>query len=135
MSIPPKTIALIVGGVVLVGGAFLAAPALGDLFSAPLASTAPAAGDPVEFPVNDAGETYGSPVGGSVPKLIPARSDAGDIGYVRVSELDQQRNLAKSTTNPDAVFAVDVYEVDGETVIGSLTVTAETPGARDGLNN
>lgn len=85
--------------------------------------------------MNDAGETYGSPVGGSVPKLIPARSDAGDIGYVRVSELDQQRNLAKSTTNPDAVFAVDVYEVDGETVIGSLTVTAETPGARDGLNN
>ncbi|MBX9718989.1 MAG: hypothetical protein K2X36_09145 [Microbacteriaceae bacterium] len=135
MSIPPKTIALIVGGVVVVGGAFAAAPALGDLFAAPLASTVPTSAEPVEYPVNESGETYGSPIGGSVPKLIPARSDEGEFGYVRVTELDQQRNLAKSTTNPDATFAVDVYEVDGSTVIGSLTVTADTPGARDGLNN
>lgn len=135
MSIAPKTIALIVGGVVVVAGAFIAAPALGDLFSAPLAGDGAVLSDPVEFEVNAAGETYGSPVGGSVPNLIPARADSGDIGYVRVSELDQQRSLAKSTTNADAVFAVEVYESDGTTVIGELTVTSDTPGARDGLNN
>jgi len=134
MSIPPKTIALIVGGVVVVGGAFVAAPALGDLFSASFGGGAGIVGEVAEFSVNEAGETYGSPGGGSVPDLIPARADDGVIGYVRVSELDLERNLAKSTTNPDAVFAVDVFESDGTTVVGELTVTADTPGARDGLN-
>ncbi|MDO9590820.1 MAG: hypothetical protein Q7J04_06730, partial [Microcella sp.] len=61
--------------------------------------------------------------------------DDGDIGYVRVSELDLARNSAKSTTNRDAVFSVDVYQSDGVTVVGEFTVTAETPGARDGFNN
>ena len=134
MSIPPKTIALIVGGVVVVGGAFVAAPALGDLFSASFGGGAGIVGEVAEFSVNEAGETYGSPGGGSVPDLIPARADDGVIGYVRVSELDLERNLAKSTTNPDAVFAVDVFESDGTTVVGELTVTADTPGARHGLN-
>ena len=134
MSIPPKTIALIVGGVVVVGGAFVAAPALGDLFSASFGGGAGIVGEVGAFSVNEAGETYGSPGGGSVPDLIPARADDGVIGYVRVSELDLERNLAKSTTNPDAVFAVDVFESDGTTVVGELTVTADTPGARDGLN-
>lgn len=135
MSISPKTIALIVGGVVVVGGAFAAAPVLGDMFSSSVGSNAAIVGDAPEYEVNAAGETYGSPFGGTVPKLIPALSDAGDIGYVRVSELDQQRNLAKSTTNPDAVFAVDVYQSDGVTVVGVLAITADTPGARDGLND
>ncbi len=134
MSTPLKTIALIVGGVVVVGGAFVAAPVLGDLFSASVSGNSSIAGDEVEFSVNDAGETYGSPVGGSVPDLIPALADEGVIGYIRVSELDLERNLAKSTTNPDAVFAVDVYESDGTTVIGTLIVTADTPSGRDGLN-
>jgi len=134
MSTPLKTIALIVGGVVVVGGAFVAAPVLGDLFSASVSGNSSIAGDEVEFSVNDAGETYGSPVGGSVPDLIPALADEGVIGYIRVSELDLERNLAKSTTNPDAVFAVDVYESDGTTVVGTLIVTADTPSGRDGLN-
>jgi len=134
MSTPLKTIALIVGGVVVVGGAFVAAPVLGDLFSASVSGNSSIAGDEVEFSVNDAGETYGSPVGGSVPDLIPALADEGVIGYIRVSELDLERNLAKSTTNPDAVFAVEVYESDGTTVIGTLIVTADTPSGRDGLN-
>lgn len=135
MSIPPKTIALIVGGVVVVGGAFALAPTLGDQFSASIAGDTEIVGAPVEFSVNATGETFGSPIDGTVPDLIVARSDGGEIGYVRVSELDLERNAAKSTTNPDAVFAVDVYESDGTTVIGELTVTADTPGARDGLNN
>lgn len=125
---------MIVGGLVVVGGGFAVAPILGDLFTQSVAPTSEILGAPVEYPVNDAGETYGSPVDGSVPDLIAARSDDGVIGYVRVSELDQQRNLAKSTTNPDAVFAVDVYESDGVTVVGSLVVTKDTPGARDGFN-
>ncbi len=135
MALPAKTIALVVGGVVLVGGAFAAAPALGDLLAAPLAEDSAIIGDPVEYEVNAAGETYGSPVNGTVPDLIPARTDAGDIGYVRVSELDQQRNLAASSIDESKVFAVDVYESDGTTVIGTLTVTKDTPGPRDGLNN
>jgi len=106
LSIPPKTIALIVGGVAVVGGAFVAAPALGDLFSASFGGGAGIVGEVAEFSVNEAGETYGSPGGGSVPDLIPARADDGVIGYVRVSELDLERNVAKSTTNPEAVFAV-----------------------------
>lgn len=135
MAIAPKTIVLIVGGLVVVGGGFAVAPLLGDLFTQSVSPTSEILGAPVEYQVNDAGETYGSPVDGSVPDLITARSDDGIIGFVRVSELDQQRNLAKSTTNPDAVFAVDVYESDGVTVVGSLAVTKDTPGARDGFNN
>lgn len=135
MSIPAKTIALIVGGVVVVGVAFAAAPALGDMLSSSMGNNATIVGEPLEYDVNAAGETYGSPFAGTVPNLIPTLSDEGDIGYVRVSELDQQRNLAKSTTNPDAVFSVEVYESDGVTVVGTLTVTADTPGARDGMNN
>lgn len=134
MAVSAKTIAFIVGGLVVVGGGFALAPTLGDLFNQSLAPEVGILGEPIEYPVNDAGETFGSPIDGSVPDLIAARSDDGVIGYVRVSELDQQRNLAKSTTNPDAVFSVDVYESDGVTVVGSLTVTADTPGARDGFN-
>ena len=118
MAIAPKTIVLIVGGLVVVGGGFALAPVLGDMFNQSMSPTSEILGAPVEYSVNEAGETFGSPVGGSVPDLIAARSDDGVIGYVRVSELDQQRNLAKSTTNPDAVFAVEVYESDGVTVVG-----------------
>ena len=135
MAIAAKNIVFIVGGLVVVGVGFALAPTIGDVFNQSLAADSDIMGDPVEYLVNAAGETYGSPVDGSVPDLIAARSDDGVIGYVRVSELDQQRNLAKSTTNPDAVFAVDVYESDGVTVVGSLVVTKDTPGARDGFNN
>lgn len=135
MSIAPKTIALIAGGVLVLGGAFVAAPALGDMLAPSLAGDQRVIlGDEVEYGVNAAGETYGSPIDGTVPKLIPARADEGVIGYVRVSELDQQRNLAKSAISADQTFQVDVYESDGITVVGTLAVTAETPGARDGFN-
>jgi hypothetical protein len=134
MSIAPKTIALIVGGLVVVGAALAAAPVIGEFFTSQLAGGAGSVSEPVEFPANEAGETYGSPIDGVVPKLIPARADDDVIGYVRVSELDLARNAAKSTTNPDAVFSVDVYESDGTTVIGMLTVLADTPGPRDGFN-
>ena len=135
MAVSPRTIVFIVGGLVVVGAGFALAPTLGDVFNQSLAADSEVMGGPIEHPVNAAGETYGSPIDGTVPDLITARSDEGVIGYVRVSELDQQRNLAKSTTNPDAVFAVDVYESDGVTVVGSLVVTKDTPGARDGFNN
>lgn len=135
MSIAPKTIALSAVGVVVVVGAFLAAPTLGDMLAPSLAGDQRVIlGEEVEYGVNAAGETFGSPIDGTVPTLIPARADEGVIGYVRVSELDQQRNLAKSAINPDQTFSVDVYESDGVTVVGTLAVTKDTPGARDGFN-
>jgi hypothetical protein len=135
MSIAPKTIAVTVSGLVVVVGAFIAAPALGDMLAPSLAGNERVIlGDAVEYGVNAAGETFGSPVEGTVPKLIPAMADEGIIGYVRVSELDHQRNLAKSSTNAEASFQVKVYESDGTNVIGSLAVDKDTPGPRDGFN-
>ena len=135
VSIAPKTIALIVGGVVVLGGAFAAAPAIGDMLAPSLAGDQRVIlGDEVEYGVNAAGETFGSPIDGTAPKLIPAMADQGVIGYVRVSELDHQRNLAKSAISADQTFQVDVYESDGLTVVGTLAVTAETPGPREGFN-
>lgn len=135
MGVAPKTILLVVAGLAVVGGGFVAAPLLGDAFTESVAPSTAILGESVEFAVNANGETYGSPVNDTVPKLILTLADDGDIGYVRVSELDLARNSAKSTTNPDAVFSVDVYRSDGVTVVGEFTVTADTPGARDGFNN
>lgn len=135
MAIAPKMIAMIVGGVVVVAGGFAAAPALGDLFTRSVAPSTGIVGEPVEFPVNENGETYGSPIDGQVPDLIVARAEGGKTGYVRVSELDLARNANRSTVDPNAVFTVDVYESDGETTIGVFRVTDDTPGPRDGLNN
>jgi hypothetical protein len=135
MAIAPKTIVLVIAGLVVVGGGFAAAPLLGDAFTQSVAPPTEILGATVEFAVNDNGETYGSPINDAVPQLILALADDGDTGYVRVSELDLARNSAKSTTNPDKVFTVDVYESDGVTVVGVFTVTADTPGARDGFNN
>lgn len=135
MAIAPKTVGLIVAGLLVVGGGFVAAPMLGDAFTQSVAPPTEILGESVEFAINANGETYGSPVNDTVPQLILTLADDGDTGYVRVSELDLARNSAKSTTNPDKVFTVDVYDSDGETVVGIFTVTADTPGARDGFNN
>lgn len=135
MKITRTTLVLTIAGVVVVGGAIAAAPTVGDMLTPSLASNAGTVADDVEYGVNAAGETYGSPIEGTVPTLIPALADEGGFGYVRVSELDQQRNLARSSINPDATFGVNVYESDGVTVIGTLAVTVDTPGPRDGFNN
>lgn len=135
MAVAPKTIVLVVVGLAVVGGGFAVAPMLGDAFTDSVSPSTQILGGPVEFAVNANGETYGSPINDSVPKLMLTLSDEGDVGYVRVSELDLARNSAKSTTNPNAVFSVKVYLSDGETVIGQFTVTADTPGPRDGFRN
>ncbi len=135
MAVAAKTIVVTVAGVLVVAGAFAAAPLLGDALSQPLAASAGVAGDPVEFRVNASGETYGSPINDNVPQLVLTKADDGDFGYIRLSEFDRQRNAAKSTTNPDAVFSVKVYEADGVAIIGTFTVTADMPSPRDGFNN
>lgn len=131
MSSTPKIIGLVVAVAVVIVAAVLVAPAVGDtLFGS---GRAPAAeSSDLEFPVNEAGETYGSAHGGSVPDLLAAQTDEGAIGYVRVSELDLARNVAGSVDEGE--WPVDVYEKDGETVIGQLTVTKDMPGPRDGQN-
>jgi hypothetical protein len=134
MAIAPKTIALIVGGLVVVGGGFALAPVLGDLFTQSVSPTSEILGEPVEFDTNANGETFGSPINDRVPDLILTSGDGGEIGYVRVSELDQARNLSRSESDPAAVFPIDVYESDGVTVVGTFTVDDETPGPRDGFN-
>ena len=135
MAVAPKAIVLAVAGVLVVGGAFVAAPFIGDAMSQPLAAEAGIIGGAVEFSVNASGETYGSPINDAVPQLIVTMADDGELGYVRVSELDRQRSAAKSTMNADAVFSVKVYETDGVSIIGTFTVTADTPNPRDGFNN
>lgn len=135
MQFSPKAIALTAAGVLVVGAAVVAAPMLGDLLAPPATAGQTIVGGEVEYAVNDAGETYGSPANGEVPQLIPAAAENGEFGYVRVTELDQQRNLARSSADPDATFAVSVYLSDGETVIGELAVTKDTPGPRDGFRN
>lgn len=124
-------IGILVGVVAIIVAAVAFAPSIDSMLSG---ATASQSGENLDYPVNAAGETYGSPIGGTAPDLIVARSDDGDLGYVRVSELDLERNAAKSTTNPDALFSVVVYESDGVTEVGELMVTADTPGARDGFN-
>ncbi|WP_439564045.1 hypothetical protein [Microcella sp.] len=135
MAIAPKTIAMIVGGVVLVGGGFVAAPVLGDLFTQSVAPSTAIIGEPVEFAVNENGETYGSPINDRVPELIVTRAEGGKTGYVRVSELDLARNASRSNPDPNAVYNIDVYESDGTTTVGTFRVTDDTPGPRDGFNN
>ena len=135
MAIAPKMIAMIVGGVVVVAGGFAAAPAIGDLFTQSVAPSTAIVGEPVEFPVNENGETYGSPINDRVPDLIVTRAEGGKTGYVRVSELDLARNSSRSNPDPNAVYNIDVYEADGVTTVGTFKVTDDTPGPRDGFNN
>lgn len=130
MSRTPKMIGLVVAIVVVVA-AVIVAPAIGDALFASNRAPATTPSD-LGFAVNDAGETYGSASGDSVPDLLAAQTDEGAIGYVRVSELDLARNVAGSVDEGE--WPVDVYEKDGETVIGRLTVTKDMPGPRDGQN-
>lgn len=131
MKFTPKAIALTAVGVLVVGGAAVAAPMLGDSFTASVGSTSAAADGPVEFAVNANGETYGSPLNEQVPDLILTRAEGGKIGYVRVSELNHARNVRKSSTNPNKVFDIPVYESDGETKIGVFRVLDDTENPRD----
>ena len=135
MATAPKTIVLIVAGIVVLGGGVIAAPMLGDAFSASVAPSTAVLGDPVEFDVNANGETYGSPLNERVPDLVLTRGEGGQLGYVRVDELDLARNARKSSTNPNAVFDIPLYESDGETKIGIFRVLDDTAGVRDGVNN
>lgn len=135
MAVAPRTIALIVGGVIVVGGAFAAAPLIGDLVDQSAAPPSTIVGDPVEFAVNENGETYGSAINDRVPDLILARAEGGKLGYVRVSELEFTRNLVRSDPDGDAVYTIEVYESDGVTTVGTFRVLDDTPAPRDGLNN
>lgn len=131
MKFTPKAIALTAVGVLVVGGAAVAAPMLGDSLTASVGTTSAAAGGPVEFAVNANGETYGSPLNEQVPDLILTRAEGGKIGYVRVSELNHARNVRKSSTNPNKVFDIPVYESDGETKIGVFRVLDDTENPRE----
>lgn len=134
VAITPKTIVLVVAGIVVVGGSFVAAPLVGDAFTQSLAPSGQIMGDPVEFGVNASGETYGSPLNDRVPDLILTRAEGGKTGYVRVSELDLARNAKRSALDPNAVFDIPVYESDGMTQIGTFRVMDDTPSPRDGFN-
>ncbi len=134
MAIAPKTIALAVGGLVVVGAGFAVAPILGDVFTQSVAPSSEILGGPVELAVNANGETYGSPINDQVPDLILTKAEGGKIGYVRVSELEFARNLRASNPDPNEVIDIDVYESDGVTVIGNFRVLVDTPGPRDGFN-
>jgi hypothetical protein len=80
------------------------------------------------FPVNDAGQTYGSDFGSkSRPDLVLARGDHGKHGYVKAAEVyydpvvtleDAQREAAK----PPEPRTINLYAQDGTTVIDTFTL-------------
>jgi len=110
----------------------IVAPSLGDSFSARVVGTSALTDDDVEFQTNAEGETYGSAgVRGTVPDLLAARTDDGSLGFVRVSELELALNVATSTKKEGAV---EVYQSDGATVVGVLTVDETMGSPRDGVN-
>jgi len=133
---PKKTLIGLVAGfsaiLLAIVGLVIAAPSIGDSVSAQVVSTSALTDDDVEFEVNAAGETYGSAgVRGTVPDLLAARTDDGSLGFVRVSELELALSVAASTKKEGAV---DVYQSDGATVVGVLTVDETMKSPRDGLN-
>lgn len=133
---PKKTLIALISGfaVILLAivGLIVAAPAIGDSLSAQVVGTSAPTDDDVEFETNAAGETYGSAgVRGTVPDLLAAKADDGRLGFVRVSELELALNVATSTKK---TREVEVYESDGETIVGLLTVDETMTSPRDGLN-
>lgn len=66
--------------------------------------------------VNAKGQTFGIENQHGHPDLVPGRSDDGRLGWVLWSE----------TAGADQPGTVDVYESDGETVIGHQTAEAGT---------
>lgn len=133
---PKKTLIALGAGfaVILVAivGLVIAAPTIGDSFSARVVGSSLPNDDVVEFETNAAGEIYGSAgVRGTVPDLLAAKADDGRLGFVRVSELELALNVATSTRK---TREVEVYESDGITVVGALTVDETMTSPRDGLN-
>jgi hypothetical protein len=84
------------------------------------------------FPVNAAGETYGSAAGlplAELPDLIEAYGTNGQVGYIL--KTDFERATGSNIGNPQQAVAwgqtsgvqtIPLYAVDGKTVIGSFTV-------------
>lgn len=89
--------------------------------------------------INDAGDTYGSAADAvspeTEPDLIAAEAANGRVGYVRKAELDEANGstAAESFTSPEDALRwqesegaedrwVNVYELDGSTVIGAFLI-------------
>lgn len=116
-SVPPETVVTEPG----TNGAPLERPELVD---------PPPESEPVDFPVNAKGETYGSAINAmspdEEPELIAAVATNGKSGYVRKSELDAADPApispeAAATAKP-VRETVPVYASDGSTVIGEFKV-------------
>lgn len=138
------SIAIIVG---LLGGSALADELIPqNLVPAGLATTrdgtpAPSA-DPT-FPVNEAGQTFGSPDESVLPEnwpdLILVQASNGAAGYVKKAVLDEVTGA--NVSNPEEAVAwqeamdkatwdtieIPVYLSDGETVVGGFPVTRSQP--------
>lgn len=133
MTTTVKIIVAAVAGVVAIIGLLVAAPMLGDGITGGQSQAASVNGAAIDYPVNERGETYGSANGSQVPDLLAAPTDDGQIGYVRVSELELARNVAGSLESGERI--IEVFASDGETVIGEFTVTKDMPGPRAGMDD
>lgn len=101
------------------------------------------------YPVNAAGDTYGSVLWSgdpaTEPDLIQADTTTGVTGYVRRVDLDEADG--SNVTTPDEALAfqeqvdelvasgvtsvfIPVYEADGRTVIGEFEISLVASGAR-----
>jgi hypothetical protein len=84
----------------------------------------------VEYPVNKSGQTYGSSADArsyeEEPDLISAIGEGNIEGYVKKEDLQQP-----TPENPEEAIAmmeneeskeIPLYDVDGETIIGTFTI-------------
>lgn len=90
-------------------------------------------GDYAKYPVNENGQTYGTESRlGRMPELLLVEATNGNTGYVLVSELENDDG--SKVNNPSEAIeymkekekagprVIDVYESDGETVIGKFEI-------------
>ncbi|WP_454300449.1 hypothetical protein [Salana multivorans] len=129
---------LVSAGVValLAGGVAAVAVAGPEFLAAPRADATDVA--PFDYPVNDAGQTYGSladaPSELLAPDLVLVRADDGREGYVRIEDLRAYEGEGVPSSPSEAaawneaaearraeMSPLTVYESDGATVIGEWT--------------
>lgn len=80
------------------------------------------------YGVNAKGETYGSGAwaadGTDLPDLLLVEMENGETGYIYSSELDpgspESPELAEQWEKEHSGYVINVYESDGETVIGEF---------------
>lgn len=130
----------------LIVGASLSVGILVGAFGVlPVAAKGIDQGTTPNYPMNENGETYGSDAHAAsfeeVPDLIAVRQNE-IFGYVRREDLYQEEINMPSSPNDKAGweeyeecyangYQIPIYDVDGETVIGTFSISSENDNAEE----